>query len=121
MDGEPVTRALGVHGEAAALAHYLGAGYRLVAQNWRCRLGELDLVLARGRTVVFCEVKTRRSAAFGGPFEAVTRRKQEKLRALAQVFLAAHPARWDDVRFDVASVMAVRMGSPTVYVFEAAF
>jgi putative endonuclease len=90
-----------------------------VAKNWRCSLGELDLVLKRGRTVVFCEVKTRRNAGMGGPFEAVTWRKQGKLRALAEAFLAASPIRWDDVRFDVASVMAG--DPPAVYVFEAAF
>jgi Holliday junction resolvase-like predicted endonuclease len=55
----------------------------------------------------------------GAPFEAVTWRKQGKLRALAEAFLAASPIRWDDVRFDVASVMAG--DPPAVYVFEAAF
>jgi putative endonuclease len=110
---------LGARGELAALAHYRRAGYRLVAKNWRCRLGELDLVLARDRTVVFCEVKTRRNIGLGGPFDAVTLRKQGKLRALAEAFLAVSPIRWDDVRFDVASVMAG--DPPSVYVFEAAF
>jgi putative endonuclease len=110
---------LGARGELAALAHYRRAGYRLVAKNWRCSLGELDLVLSRGRTVVFCEVKTRRNVGMGAPFEAVTWRKQGKLRALAEAFLAASPIRWDDVRFDVASVMAG--DPPAVYVFEAAF
>ena len=90
-----------------------------MAKNWRCRLGELDLVLARDRTVVFCEVKTRRNIGLGGPFDAVTLRKQGKLRALAEAFLAVSPIRWDDVRFDVASVMAG--DPPSVYVFEAAF
>jgi putative endonuclease len=119
---EPVSgRSLGAQGELAALAHYRRSGYRLVARNWRCPLGELDLVLARGRTVVFCEVKTRRSATLGGPYEAVTWRKQGKLRALANAFLAMHPARWDDVRFDVASVMVDRRGPLSVHVFEAAF
>jgi putative endonuclease len=84
-------------------------------------MGELDLVLARGRTVVFCEVKTRRNAALGGPFEAVTWKKQGKLRALAEAFLAARPIQWDDVRFDVASVTAGGGEPPSVYVFEAAF
>jgi putative endonuclease len=112
---------LGVAGENAALAHYRRAGYRLLARNWRCALGELDLVLARGRTIVFCEVKTRRGASLGGPFEAVTWRKQAKLRGLAQAFLAGAEPEWDEIRFDVASVSSVRNGPPVVYVFEAAF
>jgi putative endonuclease len=119
MDHDGGRSALGAQGELAALAHYRWAGYRLVARNWRCRLGELDLVLARGRTLVFCEVKTRRGAGLGGPFEAVTWKKQGKLRALAEAFLAASPVGWEDVRFDVASVMAG--DPPVVHVFEAAF
>jgi putative endonuclease len=121
MDDAAARPSLGAQGELAALAHYRSVGYRLVARNWRCALGELDLVLARGRTVVFCEVKTRRNAALGGPFEAVTWRKQGKLRALAEAFLAAWPVQWNDVRFDVASVTAAAGKPPAVYVFEAAF
>jgi putative endonuclease len=112
---------LGSEGELAALAHYRRAGYRLVARNWRCRLGELDLILARGRTLVFCEVKTRRDGGLSGPFEAVTLRKRDKLRALASAFLAASAIGWDDVRFDVASVTAGDGDALDVYVFEAAF
>jgi putative endonuclease len=122
MDGVAAPLPVGAAGERAALAHYRRAGYRLLARNWRCPLGELDLVLARGRTIVFCEVKTRRGATLGGPFDAVTWRKQAKLRGLAQAFLArAGGLEWDEVRFDVASVSAVLGGPPVVYVFEAAF
>lgn len=112
---------VGVEGESAALAHYRRAGYRLVARNWRCALGELDLVMARGGTLVFCEVKTRRSAGHGGPFEAVTWKKQAKLRALAQAFLLVHRGDWDEIRFDVASVMEGRDGTLSVHVFDSAF
>jgi len=121
MDGSSTRRSLGNEGERAALACYLRAGYRLVAQNWRCGLGELDLVLARGRTLVFCEVKTRRAGGLGAPFEAVNWKKQGKLRALAEAFLAARPVAYDDIRFDVASVTSDGLGSPAVHVFEAAF
>jgi putative endonuclease len=112
---------VGVDGESAALAHYRTSGYRLVARNWRCPLGELDLVLARGMVLVFCEVKTRRTAGHGGPFEAVTWKKQAKLRALAQAFLAVHRGDWDEIRFDVASVMEEREGTLSVHVFDSAF
>jgi putative endonuclease len=120
---ERATIALGRAGEEAALAWYRSRGYALVARNWRCALGELDLVLARGADLVFCEVKARRGAAFGGPFEAVTGRKQRKLALLAEAFLASCGARPRSVRFDVASVL-VDAGSPgglRVHVFEHAF
>ena len=113
-------------GEEAALARYRAAGYRLVARNWRCRIGELDLVLARDGVLVFCEVKCRRGSAFGGPYEAVNMSKQRKLRSVAEAFLGqafpagggAGPAR---VRFDVASVTVDRSGRAAVHLFEDAF
>ena len=77
----------GRRGELAAETRYVARGYRVVARNWRCRLGELDLVLARGSALVICEVKTRRGSRYGGGYEAVDVRKRQKLRALAEVFL----------------------------------
>ena len=112
---------LGILGEDAAVEHYRRRGYRLLARNWTCRIGELDLVLARGSTVVFCEVKARSGSAFGGPHEAVTWRKQRKLRALAETFLAAMASDPDEVRFDVASVTVGPGSRPSVFVFESAF
>ncbi len=76
----------------------------MLARNWRCRAGELDLVVRRGRTVVFCEVKTRSSDAFGTPAEAVTHAKREKVRHLAARWLDDCPFRPTGIRFDVASV-----------------
>ncbi len=99
-------RALGASGEEAVAAWYRAQGYEVVAQNWRCRTGELDLVLRRGRTFVFCEVKTRTSDAFGAPIEAVTRDKQVRLRHLAARWLEEAPLRPTEIRFDVASVLA---------------
>jgi putative endonuclease len=113
-------------GEDAALAVYEGRGYQLIARNWRCRVGELDLIVARAETLVFCEVKSRRGAGFGGGYEAVTARKRAKLRAVAEVFLLATAARPRAIRFDVASVV-VRDGlnrpnaRSTVELFEDAF
>jgi putative endonuclease len=121
MQRSAFSSSLGSAGEAAALDHYRRSGYRLVARNWRCSLGELDLVVARGGTIVFCEVKTRRGSGLGGPFEAVTWKKQAKLRALAQAFLAVQDPAWDEIRFDVASVSSSGLAPPRVYVFEAAF
>jgi putative endonuclease len=88
----------------------------VVDRNWRCRLGEIDLVARRGRTLVFCEVKTRSSAAYGSPAAAVTPAKQRRIRQLAMQWLSDHPGSHGDIRFDVVAVLA-----GTVEVIEAAF
>ena len=115
-------RALGTAGEDAVARWYADAGYRVVDRNWRCREGELDVIVARGSVLVFCEVKTRRTTAFGVPAEAVTAGKQRRLRTLAMRWLDAHPeARARTLRFDVAAVLAPRDGPPVIDVIEAAF
>ena len=98
---------LGAAGEERAAAWYREQGYEVVHRNWRCREGELDLVLARSGTVVFCEVKTRSSLAFGHPAEAVTVAKQRKVRLVAAAFLATDvlAERPRQLRFDVAAVL----------------
>ncbi|MEA2522740.1 MAG: putative endonuclease [Actinomycetota bacterium] len=109
-------------GEDAAMRVYAEAGYRVISRNWRCRIGELDLVLARGATLVFCEVKARRSDAFGGGWESVTARKKAKVRAVAQAFLLSTGIQADAIRFDVASVEVGRgPGNVTVELFPDAF
>jgi putative endonuclease len=108
-------------GEDAAERWYAGRGYRLLARNWRCRIGELDLVLVRGDMVVMCEVKARRGTRYGGGWEAVHPRKRAKLRSLAQAFLLSRDLRPRSVRFDVASVAVGIDGSARVHVFQDAF
>ena len=107
-------------GEQAAGNAYLRRGYRVLARNWRCRLGELDLVVERRGVLVFCEVKSRRGGGFGGGFEAVTWRKRAKLRSLAHAFLQETGFRSDAIRFDVASVESGGRRSD-VEIFEDAF
>lgn len=109
-------RVLGARGEDQAAGWYEARGYTIVARNWRVREGELDLIARRGSLVVFCEVKTRTSVAFGAPVEAVTRVKQARLRRLAAAWLREAGARAGQLRFDVASVMG-----DDVDVIEAAF
>ena len=109
-------RALGVTGEDAAEARYRSAGWTVLARNWRCREGELDLVLNRGHVIVFCEVKTRTTDRYGGPAAAVTSVKQARLRRLAMRWLGESGARAAKLRFDVA---VVRDG--VVQVIEGAF
>jgi Uncharacterised protein family UPF0102 len=71
MDDRP---ALGANGEDAVAALYRSRGFTVLARNWRCRIGELDVVAGRGDLLVVCEVKTRRGARFGDGYEAVTAR-----------------------------------------------
>jgi putative endonuclease len=107
-------------GEEAALAVYRGRGFSLLARNWRCPLGELDLVLERDGLVVVCEVKARAGAGFGGGHEAVTAAKRARIRRLAEAFLAAEGWQGAAVRLDVASVWLGPRG-PEVQLFEDAF
>jgi putative endonuclease len=113
--------ATGAAGERATLQAYRRRGYRLVARNWRCAIGELDLVLARGPVLVICEVKSRRGRAFGDGWEAVDARKRRKVRAVTAAFLQVTAARPAAIRFDVASVRLAPDGSAEVEVFEDAF
>jgi putative endonuclease len=106
----------GASGEARAAAWYVASGYEVVARNWRCRLGELDLVLRRGSTLVFCEVKSRATDRFGTGADAVTREKQRRVRAVATEYLASTGARSSALRFDVASIVGGHLD-----VIEAAF
>jgi putative endonuclease len=81
-------RALGQAGEDLAAAWYEARGYEVLARNWSCRDGELDIVLRHGRLHVFCEVKARSSGAFGLPAEAVGPLKQARVRRLAALWFA---------------------------------
>lgn len=95
---------LGQHGERLAAQAYEADGYEVVARNWRCPDGELDLVLRRGSTLVFAEVKTRSSDRYGIAAEAVTPAKQRRIRRLALRFCDATGQRAPELRFDVVSV-----------------
>ena len=112
------SRRLGERGEDRVAAWYRRAGYEIVDRNWRCRDGELDLIVARDRILVVCEVKTRSSLAYGHPAEAVTAAKQQRIRRLARRWLAeADLARRPErIRFDVAAVLPERID-----VIEGAF
>ena len=98
-------RARGIAGEDVAAAWYASQGYEVLARNWRCRTGELDLILRRGSEVVFCEVKARRTDAFGAPQEAVTREKRQRIRHLAARWIEESRVRPAQIRFDVAAVL----------------
>ena len=86
--------------EQAALDYLLAAGLTLVARNWRCRRGEIDLILREGATLVFVEVRQRSDTRFGGAGASITARKQSRILLAAQHFLMANALTDDDCRFD---------------------
>ncbi len=97
-------RVLGTLGEQEACRLLEQNGYRIVDRNYRVRGGELDIVCERDGVLVFCEVKTRTSALFGLPEEAVTFAKRRRIRRLAAEYLQRQRRRVGAVRFDVVSV-----------------
>lgn len=100
---------LGRNGEDAAARFFRSRGFRVLGRNERLPGGEIDLICRRDDLVVFCEVKTRRSAYFGQPSEAVHHAKQARIKRLAAAWLGRHRPGAVDIRFDVVSVI-VRHG-----------
>lgn len=111
-------KSLGRYGERVAARHLSETGLTVVDRNWRCDLGEVDLVLierrADGDVVVVCEVKTRSRAVGGHPVEAVGDVKAERLRHLGTRWLAAHDLAQRELRVDVVGVLLAGPGRPTV-------
>lgn len=99
---------IGQQGEDIAVRVLADRGWEILARNWRCAAGEID-VIARDTdgTVVFCEVKTRSGLGYGAPLEAITHRKRQKLRQLTATWLTDHPAQ--PVRIDAIGIL---LGGP---------
>jgi putative endonuclease len=107
----PSTRQVsGARAERRVRLHYRLRGYRVLAANTRAGGNELDVVLRRGRKLVFCEVQMRSGDRFGDPWEAVGPEKQRRLRRAAEGFLVRNPGLRDlDVAFEVAAVRGRRI------------
>jgi putative endonuclease len=106
----PNTSAAGRAAERRALWHYRLRGYRLLGTNVWIGGNELDLILRRGRRLVFCEVKAKTGARYGDPFEMVTEEKQRRLRRAAEAWLAAHPELAElEPSFDVVGFRGGRL------------
>ncbi len=95
---------LGSDGERCAERYVRRRRYVILQRNFRCPVGEVDLVALDGRTVVFIEVKTRSQEGFGSPLDAVDTRKQRQIRRAAQYYLSRHRLYDRDARFDVVGV-----------------
>lgn len=111
-------KTLGRYGERVAARHLTEAGLTVVDRNWRCELGEVDLVLierrAEGDLVVVCEVKTRSRSVGGHPLEAVGETKAARLRHLGERWLEAHHLAHRELRVDVVGVLLSGPGRPAV-------
>jgi putative endonuclease len=110
-------RALGALGERLAAEHLTRAGYVVIGRNYRTRFGEIDIIAADSRCLVFCEVKTRvagRPAGPEGPLDAIGTRKQRRLRAMAREWLAAEDTRdrphRPELRFDAIGIVVTSRG-----------
>lgn len=91
--------------ESAAADYLLNRGYTLISRNWRCRSGEIDLIMEDGTTLVFIEVRSRTAPSrYGTAVEAISPRKCRQVRATASVYLRMHNVDNRPVRFDVAAV-----------------
>jgi putative endonuclease len=105
---------VGRYGEDVAVRHLVDAGMVVLVRNWRCDLGEIDVVARDGEALVVCEVKTRRGLDFGGPLEAVTTRKLARLRRLAARWMVESGLRVSEVRIDVIGVILRPRGAAVV-------
>jgi putative endonuclease len=106
---------LGRRGEELAAAWLEGQGLAVLARNWRCSEGELDIVATDRKVVVICEVKTRSGDRFGSPFEAVTQGKRRKLRRLAMLWVIDSKVKgFPRLRFDVIGVLWRPGQEPTI-------
>jgi putative endonuclease len=100
----------GKRGEDLAAAYLAEAGFRIIERNYRCLFGEIDIVAEEGETLVFVEVKSRRSEAYGDPLLAVGCRKQKKISRISLHYLAERQLRHRPARFDVVAVKLLPVG-----------
>ncbi len=120
MKGQRKT-ALGRKGEDLAAAFLQRQGYGILARNYRRRYGEIDIVAEEGDTLVFVEVKTRKSNRFGSAWEAVTRAKQRQISLVALDYITRHRLQKRNVRFDVVAVSLADPGKPVIELLRDGF
>lgn len=110
------SRALGQRGEDLAVEVMRADGFDIVERNWRCSLGEIDIIARdpHERALVFCEVKCRSGWGYGAPLESITYAKLRRLRQLVGEWLTAHPGRHEKVRLDAIGIVWPPGGEPAV-------
>ncbi|GAA1695389.1 YraN family protein [Kribbella yunnanensis] len=108
------SNAVGQYGEELASRYLTNQGLVILERNWRCAIGEIDIVAREGDTLVVCEVKTRRGLGYGSPLESITYRKLTTLRKLAGAWLRSHEVRPRAVRIDFVAVLITQGAPPQV-------
>jgi putative endonuclease len=111
---------IGAQGEEIAARFLLSKKYEILDRNYRCRHGEIDIIARRKNVLIFIEVKTRRSCAFGSPLEAVSLKKQRSISSVAQAYLQHNRLSSSAARFDVIAVL-LGSGTPEIEHIENAF
>lgn len=112
---------LGRRGEDMAVKYLQQTGLVVLDRNWRCREGELDLVLTDGTRLVVCEVKTRAGTGFGLPADAVDATKAKRIRRLTNIWLAHFRVPWCELRFDIVSIIWPPGERPRIHHIKGAF
>ncbi len=115
------SKQLGEAGEKIAVKYLRQKGYRILEQNYRNRLGEIDIVAMEQRTIVFVEVKTRRNTRYGNPKYSVTPKKQLKISMVALQYLKEQNITGQRARFDVVSIIQPHGGTRTIELVQNAF
>ena len=105
---------LGRYGEDLAATHLVEQGMVIIARNFRCNAGEIDIIARDGEVLVVCEVKTRRRTMQGQPLEAITTRKMRTLRAVLLHWLAENAVYAPHIRFDAIGIVMHPVGRPTI-------
>jgi len=100
---------LGKTGEEKAVEYLISKGYEILHRNFRCKLGEIDIVAReiKGRSIVFFEVKTRRNCAFGLPCESITASKLQKIKKITRVYLMMNGLKDENLRIDVIEILII--------------
>ena len=96
---------VGAWGEAAAARYLKEKGYKIVAQHWTHRIGEIDIITAKDGRIIFVEVKTRTSSKYGTPEEGITWHKQQRLARTANVYMLEH--KFNDVPYQIDSIAVI--------------
>ena len=105
---------VGEAGEAAVARFFEGQGYTVEARNWRCKVGELDLVVRQGTLIVFVEVRTVTTDWLGNPIQTISTAKQARVARAADAWLQQAGPAYDQLRFDVVGVRMRRLRAPEI-------
>lgn len=106
---------VGRWGEEKAKLYLMEQGYQILCQNYWTKHGEIDIIAQHGNTIIFVEVKTRRSLAYGSGIEAITRKKLQRIRKAATHYLTSSATFYNDIRLDMIDIFISKEGTRSTY------